>query len=179
MTRDMQDKFEKFVKDHKSEFDSLNPKDSVWEKIHTKLDSSKNLDTKIIFWRAAAIILFVFSIGLTFYANKDSVLTSNPKVVYDNEFLSTEKYYTSVINEREQLIKMVANTYPDIKNDFELDWKILDESYSTLKEEYKINQSREVLDALVQNLRSRVNLLNRQIEILNSIESDDTNILEI
>ena len=179
MTRDMQDNLEKFVDENKEEFDSLTPKDSLWKGVHKKLDASRHSAAKVIFWRAAAIILFVFSIGLTFYVNKESIVLKNQSVTYSDDFLTTEKYYTSVIQEREQLIKMVANTYPEIKNDFEGDWIKLDESYSILKVEYEKNQSKEVLNALVQNLRSRVDLLNRQIEVLESIDSDNAPILEI
>ena len=178
MTRDMQDKLEKFAKDHKDEFDSLTPKDSLWEGVQTKLEASKKAAARIIFWRAAAILLFIFSIGISFYANRDSINNSN-KVVYDSDFITTEKYYTSVIHEREQLLTLVASTYPDVKDDFETDWKMLDQSYAILKEEYSKNQSNEILDALVQNLRSRVDLLNRQIQILESIESDEEKFLEI
>jgi hypothetical protein len=179
MIGDMEDNLKKFVKNHKNDFDTLTPQDKIWEGIHKELDSSIKTTNKLIIWRAAAIILFIFSIGLTFYANRDSILKNKSQIVYDEEFLTTEKYYTSVIHEREQLVEMVAATYPEVKNDFELDWKTLDKSYSNLKDEYSKNQSREVLDALVQNLRSRVDLLNKQIEILESIESENKNILEI
>lgn len=179
MTRDMQDKLEKFVKDNKSEFDSLTPKDKVWDGIHNELEASSNANLKMVIWRAAAIILFVLSIGLTFYTSIESILKSSSDVVYDTEFLISEEYYTSVINERQQVIALVANTYPEVKIDFELDWEILDESYAKLKEEYARNESKEVLNALVQNLRLRVSLLNKQIEILISLDSDNKNILDI
>ena len=179
MTRDMQDNLKNFVKDHRDEFDALEPKDKIWAGIHKELEPSNKANAKMIFWRAAAIILFVCSIGLTFYVNKDLLNKSTGSIVYDSEFVSTENYYRSIINERQQLIKMVAKTYPDIKNDFEEDWKILDQSYSQLKEEYAKSQSKEIVNALVQNLRSRVNLLNKQIEILESVDKDKTDILEI
>ena len=179
MTQDTQDSLKNFVKSHKNEFDTLTPKDKIWEGIHKELEQSSKTNSKMIFWRAAAIILFVCSVGLTFYANIDSIWKNTPTIAYGSEFLSTEKYYRSVINERQQLITMVAKTYPEIKSDFEADWKVLDESYNNLKEEYSRSQSKEVITALVQNLRSRVNLLNTQIEILESIDRDETNIIEI
>ncbi len=175
----MQDNLKKFVNEHKDEFDSITPKDLVWEGINSKLEASKVSASKIIFWRSAAILLFICSIGLTFYANKDSALVANKRVVYDNDFLTTEKYYASVIQEREALVIMVASTYPEIKNEFELDWNILDKSYANLKEEYAKNQSSEVLNALVQNLQSRVNLLNKQINILKQIDSKKPTVVEI
>lgn len=179
MKRDTQDKLEKHVEEHRSEFDTLSPKESVWEGIHAELDSSKRTNVKMVLWRAAAIILFVFSIGLTFYVNQDNILKRSQAVVYDTEFLDTEKYYTSVISDRQDLIRTVAQSYPEIETDFKLDWKQLDDNYQRLKVEYEANQSDDIRNALVQNLRSRVSLLNKQIEVLEEIDSDNKNILEI
>lgn len=179
MTRDMHDNLEKFVKNNRSEFDSKEAKDAIWKNIHTALDASEKSNSKIIFWRAAAVILFIFSVGITFYANNNSIISNRSDVVYDSEFLNTEKYYSSVINERQKLIVFAAKAYPEIESDFELDWKLLDDSYTQLKEDYANNQSSEISDALVQNLRARVDLLSRQIEILESIERDEKKFLEI
>lgn len=179
MTRDTQDSLQNFVKGHKEEFDTLTPNDKIWESIHKELEQSNRANSKIIFWRVAAIILFVCSVGLIFYANKELIWETSPSIAYDSEFVDTEKYYRSVINERQQLITLVAESHPEIESDFEADWEILDQSYLKLKEEYSKSQSKEVRNALVQNLRSRVNLLNRQIEILESIDSDKSRILEI
>lgn len=174
-----QDKLEKHVEEHRSEFDTLTPRDSIWEGIHAELNSSKRTNGKMIIWRAAAIILFIFSIGLMIYVNQESILKESSDVVYDTEFLDTEKYYTTVINDRQDLIKTVAQSYPEIETDFELDWKQLDDNYQKLKIEYETNQSDDIRNALVQNLRSRVSLLNKQIEVLDKIDSDNKNILEI
>lgn len=179
MTRDMQDKLEKLIKENKEKFDKLSPSDSIWEGIKTDLDTSSRHHIKMIFWRAAAILLFAISVGLMFYANKDSIMPSSNEVVANDEFKTTEKYYTTIINEREDLIKTIAASYPDVETDFENDWVVLDQNYEQLKKEYKNNKSEEVLHALIQNLQARVNLLNRQMEILNQMNGEDESQLQI
>lgn len=179
MTRDMQDKLESFVKTNKENFDALAPKDSMWEGIEQDLDASTKQHTKIIFWRAAAILMFVISIGLTFYANRESILQSKGALGKNSEFNATEKYYASIISERQDFIKSVAFLYPDVETDFESDWAELDSNYAQLKKEYNQNQSEEVLHALIQNLQARVNLLNKQVEVLNTMKSEDNNQLQI
>ncbi len=179
MARDTSDNLEKFVKNNKSEFDGLTPKDSVWEEIQKELVSSTKDTKKTIFWRAAAIILFIFSIGLTFYIKQDNLTNKNSKIVYSDDFLNTEKYYTAIINDRQQLIRTVAQTYPDIESEFESDWEKLDKSYKNIKDEYRKNQSEEILNALVQNLQHRVNLLNKQIEVLQAIKNKEKSTLEV
>ena len=101
MTQDTQDSLKNFVKSHKDEFDTITPKDKIWEGIHKELEQSTRTNSKMIFWRAAAIILFVCSIGLTFYANRDSILKNTPSIAYDSEFLSTEKYYKKLFPDQD------------------------------------------------------------------------------
>lgn len=179
MTRDMQDKLEKFVKTNKDKFDKLTPRDSIWERIKTDLDTSSENHIKMIFWRAAAIALFVLSVGLTFYANRDSIFSQGNAVVEDDEFMTTEQYYSSIISERQDMIKAIAASYPDVETDFESDWDVLDQNYKQLKNEYKQNKSEEVLHALIQNLQARVNLLNKQMEVLREMKNEDENQVQI
>jgi len=178
MTRDMQDNLEKFVKEHKDEFDDLTPNDSVWKNIHKELEVS-NYAHKLIIWKVAAMLLLAFSLGLTVFINRDYFETENVVVAEDSEFLDTEAYYSSVINQRQQLITKAAQSFPDIEHDFELDWKQLDQSYRQLKQEYEKDKSEELRNALVQNLRARVSLLNRQIEVLKQIDLIDDKIIEM
>lgn len=177
MTKDTQDNLEKFIKNHREEFDSLTPREAIWENIHKDLDARNGQSNYFILWKVAAVILFMFSLGLMVFINKD-YFDSN-EVVYDSEFLTTESYYASVINERQQTIKIVAQNFPDIEHDFESDWVGLDQNYKQLKKEYEKNQSEEIRNALVQNLRARVSLLNRQIEVLGQIKNTKNNILKI
>lgn len=179
MTRGMQDNLEKFVKANKDEFDVLEPKDTIWKGVRSELEVSSKTKFKMVLWRAAAIILFVFSLGLTFYVNKDSILPGNQKLSNNTEFVNTEKYYTSIIQEREQLVKAIAVNYPDLEIDFESDWNTLDQAYMQLKKEYKQNQNEEVLHALVQNLQARVNLLNKQLEVISQMKIDEEDHLNI
>ncbi len=178
MTRDMQDNLEKFVKEHKDEFDDLIPNNSTWKNIHKELEVS-NYAHKLMIWKVAAMLLLVFSLGLTVFINRDYFEPKNVVVAEDNEFLDTEAYYSSVIDQRQQLIKTVAHSFPDIENDFELDWKQLDLNYKQLKQEYEKDKSEELRNAIVQNLRARVSLLNRQIEVLRQIELIDDKTIEI
>lgn len=175
----MQDKLEKFVRENKEEFDSLSPNEAIWEGIKDKMDSSSKQHSRMMFWRAAAIILFAFSLGLMFYVNKNSIISSGNSNVADREFVATEKYYTSIITDRQNLIKTVAASYPDVETDFESDWAVLDANYADLKKEYGQSQSDEVLNALIQNLQARVNLLNKQMDVLKEMKNEDNTQVEI
>ncbi len=179
MTPGMQDNLEQFIKDNKNEFDDLSPSDDVWRGVQQQLKPEKSSNSQLFIWKAAAMILFAFSLGLTLFVNRGMFQTSEQVVVQDEEFKNTENYYTSVINERQQLIIKVGQSFPDVEKDFELDWVALDQGYKSLKKEYEQNQNDEIKNALVQNLRARVNLLNRQIEVLEQIEKENISIIEI
>ncbi|VAW26675.1 hypothetical protein MNBD_BACTEROID06-1650 [hydrothermal vent metagenome] len=177
----MQDDLEKFVKEHRDGFDDLSPDENVWKGIHKELSFNVRSKQKMFVWQAAAVILFAFSIGLTLYINKDMLAPNENAVVYehDTEFIEAEYYYVSVINTRQQLIKTVAKTYPEVENDFESDWEILDKSYKKLKQEYEKNQNEEIRSALLQNLRARIGLLDRQVEVLEQIKKASNNSIDI
>ncbi len=179
MTQDMQDNLEKFVKEHRDEFDDLSPNESVWKGIDKEMSSDTKRPSKMYLWQAAAVVLLALSVGLIMYINKDAIVPTQNVVAYDNEFIKTENYYASVINTKQQLIKIEAHTYPEIESDFENDWKMLDESYKSLKHEYEKNKSEELRSALVQNLRARLSLLNRQIEVLDQIKIASNNTFNI
>ncbi len=180
MKQDMQDSLEEFIRKNKEEFDDLSPKKSTWKNVHRAIESKPNYFNRMLMWKVAAIALFLFSLGLTLFVNRDYLLPSTEAIiVYDDEFIETEAYYTSVINQRQEAIKSVAYKLPDVERDFELEWTLLDKSYKEIKQEYGKNNSEEIRNALLQNLRARVSLLNRQMEVLEQIKKQDAETIKI
>lgn len=179
MAQDMQDNLEKFVQEHLDEFDDLNPREVSWKNIDHQLDIKPPFFNQMIVWKVAAILFFVFTIGLTLFINRDFVQYNETAAVIDKEFVNTKAYYISLIDQRQQLIKRASESFPEIGKDFESDWVLLDQNYKKLKKEYKKDQTEELRNALVFNLRARVSLLNRQIEVLKQINKLDNNIFEL
>ena len=177
MKEDMlEDRLERFITQNRSQFDDKQPNDVVWNVINDRL--AVNPDVKVrqlVWWRAAAVIFFVCSIGLLF---KDGLLPVSQNELTDDPFVQTEHYYASQIADKEQLIQVYLVNYPGLGVEFKSDLEQLDDIYLQLKADYKINNSEIVLDALIMNLQSRIDLLNRQLNIIKSInqKEDEINI---
>lgn len=174
----MGDQFEKFIMENKSAFDDAEPSNEVWNKIDHKLESEpEKADKKSgwsIAWKIAAVLFLVSTIVLLTY-RQPSEESSGPFL--SQEFTDAEDYYVSMINQRKQTIK--EKLTPEQKQTFLKDINELDSMYSELKKTYQTNASSErVVDAMINNLQLRLDILNRQLEILENIK-EQTNESEI
>lgn len=177
MKEDMlEDRLERFVKQNRGQFDDEEPNELVWNRINERLAVKPDVKVRqLVWWRAAAVIFFVCSIGLLF---RDGLFSTHQNEVADDPFIQTEHYYASQIADKEQLIQLYLVNYPGLEVEFKNDLGQLDDIYIQLKEDYIINNSEVVLDALIMNLQSRIDLLNRQLNIIKSInqKEDEINI---
>lgn len=170
----LEDRLERFVKLNRSQFDDQQPREVVWDGINERLEVKPEAKVRqLVWWRAAAVLFFVFTIGLLL---KDSFITTTNTEVVGDVFMQTESYYTAQISDKEQLIEIYLVDYPGLSVEFKSDIEQLDNMYLQLKEEYKVNNSEVVLDALIMNLQSRIDLLNRQLNVIKSINQKDDEI---
>ena len=172
----LEDRLERFVKQNRGQFDDEEPNELVWNRINERLAVKPDVKVRqLVWWRAAAVIFFVCSIGLLF---RDGLFSTHQNEVADDPFIQTEHYYASQIADKEQLIQLYLVNYPGLEVEFKNDLGQLDDIYIQLKEDYIINNSEVVLDALIMNLQSRIDLLNRQLNIIKSInqKEDEINI---
>lgn len=201
------DELEKYLKNHQNNLqDSFdwNREEALWAKIEAKLDSQESLKaeksspmlgqsqekskgitiTYKNLWRAAAVIAFFF-LGYTalhydFKGQKEEFASTEIKKI-NPELAEAEVYYTSLIEEKRRELKDLK---PEVFQDFEKDFAKLDSSYQQLKKEFfKTPNQEQVSSAMIQNLRLRIEILERQIEILEKInqpskyEADETIVL--
>ena len=187
------DELEKYLKNNQNNLqDSFdwNKEEALWAKIEAKLDSQEDLKaekpspilgqaqgkskgitiTYKNLWRAAAVIAF-FVLGYTalrydFKGQKEELASTEIKKI-NPELAEVEVYYTSLIEEKRKELKDLK---PEVFQDFEKDFAKLDSSYQQLKKDFfKTPNQEQVSSAMIQNLRLRIGILERQIEILEKI----------
>ncbi len=171
------DKLEKFIHDNREEFDSEKPSLELWEKIEDQIQPEFKLSSKkkvINYWKVAAVILLLVSAGLVverfaFQAQPKSVEVE----VYSNEFQEAEDYYLSLVSERKSIIEEQLKNDPIEKAEFLAEVEALDQKYEQLKGEIKYGNQEEILDAMILNLQMRIEVLNRQIEIIEKYKSQE------
>ena len=93
----------------------------------------------------------------------------------DPEFMETELYYTQLISEQRVMVEQFDLNDPELKEGFRRDLAALDTAYHELKLEYVETSNEAVLQALIDNLQLRMELLNQQVLILEQIKNDYRN----
>lgn len=167
----MKDRLEEFVRSHKEEFDIFEPNDNLWEGIEKKMDKGKKIRLSYYLVRAAGIAA-IFLITLTAY---NYFFTDNNRTAEIPEIKEAEMYYTGLIDSKLDEVKPLLADYPEIQTEINADLTELDSVYNDLKEDLKDNVSnQEVIEAMLENYRMRVDILQEMLEYLESKNSDNT-----
>ena len=168
----MGDQLEKFIINHRDGFDNIEPSDELWSKIDHKLER-KSFNMAVV-WKVAAVLFLVSTIVLLVDRSGQE---GHQGPLLSQEFVEAEDYYVMMINERKQLI--AEQLSPEQEEIFLTEINELDAMYIELKKTYQTNASSErVVDAMINNLQLRLEILNRQLEILKQMkgQNQETNI---
>jgi hypothetical protein len=166
------DKFEKFVSDHQEEFDAYEPSPNLWEKIDPSRRPVKRNYSWI--WKAAIILLvFCASYLADRQIRSNGSFASKKQEMIVPELAEAEKYYTGLIKTKMNEVQPYLVAYPEIKKDLRMELAELDKIYKGLKNDLKDNVSNEeVIDAMIQNFRLKLQLLE---EIQRQLQSHKSN----
>jgi hypothetical protein len=158
----MKTPFEKFVDEHRSEFDDKSPSERVWHRISENLFSRDgSVWNSVIVWRAAAI--FLLGLSMYLFLAQPSANGSVTPVLSQREFSDIESFYSAQIIEKAALI---SSEGPFADDSFTQDLQKLEAMYAVMSEEMKKHPSDKVKDALVLNMLVRIDLLNQHIQKL-------------
>ncbi|NNF33239.1 MAG: hypothetical protein HKN68_03975 [Saprospiraceae bacterium] len=171
-----EDRLEKFIIEHRSELDSVEPPRDIWEKVASEVHSNGANDHRLSkldwFWRAAAVLFF----GITVYFVSDRFIPTEQEdfstTITDQsyqEFINAEQYYSSIIQVKKEELNDVLAGKDQLNSDFSKDIAELDSMYLLLQKDYDINNDELVLDAMISNLRVRIEILDRQLQIIENI----------
>lgn len=167
----MRDNLEDFFKEQKNDFDSLEPREDMWSKIESNLDVTEKSYDFSWMWKVAAVLFLVSTLVLLF-RNADSEVKPSEEQLssnegYNSELIEVEGYYTKMISTKEKEIAEYNISNPDLL----IDIHSLDSMYIDLKNNLKVNQKDDrLINAMIRNLQLRVNILNKQLNILEQIK---------
>lgn len=168
----MKDRLEEFVRGHSQEFDILEPNEALWGSIEKKLDKGKKVKFSYYLSRAAAvaaIFALSFMVQQYFFREKN-------KVAEIPELKEAEMYYTGLIDAKLQEIKPFLAEYPEIEQEMEADLSELDSVYNGLRNDLKDNvANQEVLEAMIENYRMRIEILEEMLHFLDKNSDDNIN----
>jgi hypothetical protein len=180
----MKDNWKKFKEDHHEEFNNESPKDNFFEKIAPeikRISEPKMIRLSTVFRVAAAAVVLI-GVSLYFVFNREvdnsenNIASKNEKIADERlvlakinpELAETESYYVTQID---QLMEEVENNHltPEVK----LILEQLDAEFNLLKKEMgeQVN-SDQIIEALIENYRLKIKLLEK---LLNSYNSNTEN----
>ncbi|MFB9865193.1 hypothetical protein [Rufibacter immobilis] len=190
----MKDKLKDFVQDHRDEFDSFAPRPDLWQDIAAELQQenskpmlavapepaqakvfSLNWNTAFRYAAAVAVLVMVAFTARYFISNSadqtGSVAATQP-VTLDKiapELRQIETQYVQVIQEKKSELRALG--VGDIQ------FADLDSAYNELKKELYTTPNKEVLlQAMSDNLKMRIALLNQQLEVLENRSKEQTRV---
>jgi hypothetical protein len=167
------DKLEKFILDHREDFDHLEPDPALWDQIETRKAPVVRLNWKSLAWKAAAVVA-IFTASYYFHdymasrkAVEQGFIAGNmdePGSPIVRELIEAEAYYTSQIDmAREEVFRLTAHE-PDIQQEINMEMVELDKVFKELKEDLKDNaDNEEVIEAMIQNYRLKLDILEEML----------------
>jgi len=196
----MSTRLEDFIRNNREEFDADEPAPQVWKKLEQQLSASPSKKTVIIRmnflrWTAAAAVLVLAGTGVFHLFSKSSHTVdtaknttvvnppaadrnTNADILNDiNPTYAKEVYhFTQLIDLKQSELKQIEKAQPQLYKQFVNDIHKLDSSYNSLKKELPDNPNREqLLEAMIQNLRLQTELLNQQLQIIQTIKQSKSN----
>jgi len=176
------DKLEKFINDHRNEFDDLTPDPALWDRIKKREPEKTSVNWTTVLLRVAAVVVIFVSgyIFIDYLSNsgnsREFVKNEIPDPEDENmarELIEAEYYYTTRIDERREEFYCLTSNNTGLRNDINTELVDLDKTFNELKEDLKDNaDNEEVILAMIRNYRLKLEILD---EILKQLRSADKN----
>jgi hypothetical protein len=118
---------------------------------------------------AVLAVVAVFSVVIIktniFNSGELAEQTTDPEL---RELIEAEAFYASQVNEKMDEIRKCYITYPDIKEDIEMDLNELQQMYNVLKSDLQENVSKKtVIEAMIENNRYRLKMVDEVLDQIN------------
>ena len=177
----MKDKLERFVRDNREDFDVFEPRADLWKDLEKGLGHKErplglgligfNTSRRMV-WQIAASITLIIGLGGFWYFNHQYGVTEQPVMVaFSPANARTVQQYTRLIEDKRGELKTVMESNPALYQQFAADLDRLEKTYQNLKQELPKTPNQEIMiQAMVQNLKTQIDLLNQQLIIIQRIK---------
>jgi hypothetical protein len=172
------DKLEEFIRKNRNDLDMYTPSEGVWSKVKRNLRKRK---PSVNEWLSlAAMIVLILCTGIILIRIGNNRAASNADLKGEagleqaNPHLKeTEIYYNNLVNSLYHEATPLLTGNPEIKKELNSDISQLDSICSDIKKDLKDNvANQEVVEALIQNYRIKIRLLEDMLSILKENENN-------
>ena len=170
------DKLEEFIRKNRDDLDRYTPSSGNWKGIKNQINKGKISFYKWISIAAMIIIIMIsaailYRTGSRWSDNRDLITSDSGSSLPNPQLNEIEIYYRNLVNNlyREAMPLLTAN--PEIGKELNTDISQLDSIGSEIKKDLKDNvANKEVIEALIQNYRVKIQLLEDMLAILKENE---------
>ena len=182
---------EQFIQNNREAFNNCEAPAGLWDKIDQSLGKEnkakpeadeiiikfkKSSISKLKMWAMAASLTVLVGYVLAFYMNNKS--NSTEQIVADVAPQYGDKMiqYTSLIESKRVEIKQIETHDPEMYKEFASEIEKLNQDYQSLQTELSQTPNQEdLVKAMVQNLQVQLDILNRQLKIIEKVKQYQKN----
>jgi len=166
-------RLEEFVNENRHEFDRMEPSDKIWESINRRMEEQPKQKISRMNWMKVASMVavivavpaIVYQLRLSHQAQTVKAVQVDPDV---QELMEAEAFYAQEVSGKLVEIQKCYKIYPELKGEIEGDLNELEAMYISLKSDLKENISnKEVIEAMIDNNRNRMKLVDDVLEQIN------------
>ncbi len=171
-------RLEEHIRKNREDLDRYTPPAETWDQISRELKRRKSLKTKWINIAAMAVVL----LGITVLVSRQTGIFqsggrgSRSGAAFENanpELREAEIYYTNLIKSLYIDATPLLNAHPEAEKELNIDIAQLDSICIDIKKDLKDNvDNQEVVEALIQNYRTRIRILEEMMSVLKESETD-------
>ncbi|MBA4410298.1 MAG: hypothetical protein Q8S54_12785 [Bacteroidota bacterium] len=167
------DRLESFVNENRHEFDRMEPSDKIWEAISNQLNEQPKLKIRKLNWMKVAVVAailvlvptIIYEVKFADQRQMGKAVQLDPEV---QELMEAEAFYAQEVSGKLIEIQKCYKIYPELKGEIEGDLNELETMYISLKKDLKENISnKEVIEAMIDNNRNRMKLVDDVLEQIN------------
>jgi flagellar basal body-associated protein FliL len=171
------DKLEEHIRRNREELDRYTPPAGLWRKVKKELKKEKSTAKQ---WLSIAAMIVVI-LGTALVLFRPEFRWSDSKRQNNNEQFTqltpqlkeTEIYYNNLVNSLYTEATPLLTNNPEIKKELNSDLSQLDSICSDLKKDLNDNISnQDVVEALVQNYRIKIRILEDMLKVLKENENN-------
>jgi hypothetical protein len=172
------DKFEEHIRKIKRDLDIYDPDPDLWKRIKRELKKGRSITLEWI--SIAAMVIIVLGTAVVLFKpsirpeRNDYRISNSSGLNPDNSLLGeTEIYYNNLVNSLYNKATPLLTNNPEIEKGLSDDLTRLDSICSEIKKDLKDNvANQEVLEALIQNYRIKIRLLEDILTVLKENEGN-------
>ncbi len=175
------DELEKFVIENRNGFDDLEPDTALFAKVQKNIKPTRKITASKIILRIAAVIVIFFS-SYIFHdyqeeRNRATFLIEQAdanQIEQAKDYFDAKAYYTSMIGNKEKEVFSLSKNYPQIKRELLSEFKEIDKEQNELQKDLKDGASnKEIIDAMIQNYRIKLDILESVLKELSTETNDN------